>query len=144
MIRVKADPQNKRVYYQIDNLTKGHKKAIRNASFDIGRKNQSDIRKNILTGPKTGRLYRVSGRVHRASAEGESPANVTGRLAKSASYNVKGHRAVEFGYAASAHYGGYLEDGTVKMKRRPNVAKVADDNAQTFINYMVRAYRENK
>ena len=144
MIRVKADPKNKQVLFGLDNISEGHKVAIRDASFDIGRRNQLDIRKNIRLGRKSGRIYRVSGRVHRASAAGEAPASLSGNLARSAKYTVRGYHQVEFGYSGSAHYGEFLELGTRKMKQRPNVRKVADDNAQTFINYMVRSFNENK
>lgn len=140
MIRVKADPKNKQVLFGLDNISKGHKRAIRTGAFDIGRRNQLDIRKNIKLGAKTGRAYRIGGKVHRASAAGEAPAQITGNLTRSATYNVRGHKQVEFGYGAAAHYGEYLEDGTRHMKERPNIKRVADDNAQTFINYMVRAY----
>lgn len=39
----------------------------------------------LNTGPKTGRVYKRGGRVHRASARGEYPASDTGNLARSIS-----------------------------------------------------------
>lgn len=138
MIRVKADPINKKAYIGIDNITRNHKKAIRNASFDIGKKSQNESRKNILTGKKTGRTYKIGGFVHRASAPGESPANITGSLAKSVDYDVRGHQQTEFGYKKL--YGKFLEDGTVNMERRPNLQKVFDGNLQEYINLMVKHY----
>ncbi len=144
MIRVKSDPANKRAFISIEKAGNNHRRAIRNASFDIGRKNTLDIRKNIKMGRKSGRIYRIGGRVHRASAAGEAPASQSGRLLRSAGYEVRGTRQVSFGYKRSAHYGEYLEDGTRKMKERPNVKRVHDANIQTFINYMVRSFNEDR
>lgn len=141
MIRVKGDPKNQRVFIGLDRITRKHKKAIRDSSFDIGRKSRKDTRRNILTGRKTGVTYNVSGKVHQASAPGESPANMTRKLARSVDYDVRGHKQVEFGYKEL--YGEFLEEGTRYMDKRPNLRKVLDDNTQTFINYMVRSYREN-
>lgn len=148
MIRVKADPLAHRVYFGIDNIKTTHKRAIRNAMFDIGLKNRSDIRNNMKrSSPKTGRIYTINGRVHQSSAPGEAPANFTGKLARSVGYTVRGYSEVTFGYGEE--YGLYLEkgtekDGSVHIKPRTNLKKVMDDNAQTFINYMVRSFNANK
>lgn len=142
MIRVKSDPQNKRVFFGIDNLSKRHKKAIRNASFEVGKIIQREGRNAILRGKKTGKTYKVGLRVHRASAPGESPANITGKLQRSIDYDVRGHRQMEYGYKAL--HGKFMEDGTRFIERRPNLRPLADNKAQTFINSMVRNYRADK
>lgn len=148
MISVKADPLAHRVYIDIEKITKKHKKAIRNAMFDIGQKNKVDIRNNMKrSSTKTGRIYTIRGRVHQSSAAGEAPANFSGKLARSVGYEVRGHRQVAFGYGEE--YGLFLEkgtqkDGSVHIKPRTNLRKVMDQNTQTFINYMVRSFNENK
>lgn len=141
-ILVKGDPQNKHVYFGIDKLTKKHKKAIRNASFDIGREIRRDARSAINNIGKTGRIYRIGGRVHQASAPGQEPANITGRLRDSIDFDVRSYKQVEFGYREL--YGRFLEDGTRFIERRPNLRPVADNKTQRFINYMVRHYHAHK
>ena len=42
-----------------------------------------NILSDILTGPRTGRIYRRGGVVHQASAPGEAPASDTGELRQS-------------------------------------------------------------
>lgn len=138
MIRVKADPSNKSVYFQIDKMTKEHRKAIRNAAYDIGREIQRRVRRNILSRDKTGKKYRVGLNVHQASAPYEAPANLTGKLARSVDYDVRMSNQVEFGYKKL--YGKFLEDGTINMKPRPNLRPVATGKSQQFINLMVKHY----
>lgn len=65
------------------------KSEIASQIVPIGRRLTSLVKQNLSTA-KSGRLYRVrgSGRRYRASAEGESPASVTGRLKK----GIVGHK----------------------------------------------------
>lgn len=147
MITVKASPEAHKVIAEVKDIKRKHKKALRSAMHDIGRKSQKDVRKNIALGRKSGRLYKVGGRVHRSSAPGEAPAFLSGDLSRSVKYDVTGHKKTTFGYMEE--YGFYLEKGTEKdgsdhILPRPNLQKVMDDNTQTFINYMVRAYRADK
>jgi len=142
MLRVKADPKNKRTLYEIDNLTRKHKKAIRNAGFDIGQESKRETRKAINNTGKLGRLYRYGNTVHRASAKGQAPANRSGRLKNSVDYNVRGHRQVEFGYKEL--YGKFLEDGTKFMGERPNVKDVGAKLGHKFITYIIEHYRKAK
>lgn len=138
MIRIKADHKNRKVYIGIDKATPKHRKAIRNASFDIGKSLQREVRSHINNIGKTGRTYKIGNRVHRASAPGEAPAKITGNLKRSVDYNVRGWREVEFGY--KEFYGRFLELGTKKMEERPNLRPAADNKAQEFINGMVTHY----
>lgn len=60
----------------IDTRTRGFlKKAVAQHANIIQSAIRMDMRK-----PKTGRIYRIRGRLHRASAPGESPAILTGDL----------------------------------------------------------------
>lgn len=150
MIRVRASHQTHRTWLGIDKIVEEHEDALRDAMYSIGRRNQLDMRKNIKMGRKSGRQYKIGRRVHTASAPGEAPAMITGKLMRSCDYDVSGTSNVKFGYAdgdGTDGYGLYLEkgtekDGSVHIKPRPNLFKVADDNAQTFINYMAREFKK--
>lgn len=140
--RVKQDPRNHKTFVEIDNITRKHKKAIRNAGFDIGKESSDNAKKAINNTGKTGRVYKYGNRVHRASAKGQAPANVTGKLRKSIDYSVHGYSKTEFGYKEL--YGKFLEDGTRFMGLRPNLQTVGAALSQKFINYMVAHFRKIK
>ena len=72
----------------------------------------------ILTGPKTGRIYRRRGVEHQASAAGEAPASDTGRLVGSVRTRYEDDYMTGI-VAASTAYAEALEFGTVKMEPRP-------------------------
>ncbi len=65
---------------------------------------------------KRGRLYRIPGRrrLHRASAPGQSHANLTGRLRRSIGWRVRNASQLEFGYGAdkqTTDYAPFVENG---------------------------------
>lgn len=101
---------------------------IRQAWFEIGRKLVNDARRFIRTGPKTGRLYRIKGRkrLHRASRVGESPANLTGTLARSINFKIRGWRTMEFG--AATPYARRLESDEPDGLDRPYLIRAIDAN----------------
>lgn len=104
----------------------GHRLAF----YKIGKENVRVTRELIKKGPKTGRLYRIAGRkrLHRASAPGEPPANLTGRLRRGVDFIVKGTDQMQFG--DTVHYGFYLERGTRKMKPRIHLKRAVVKNAR--------------
>lgn len=104
------------------------KNGYRRAFYDIGKQLTAYTRDIIKKGPKTGRLYYIAGRKrrHRASAAGEAPANLTGRLRKGVGFNVSGWDQMEFG--DRVYYGKFLEEGTKKMKPRPHLSKSVNYN----------------
>lgn len=120
-VSIKADYNNKRVYLHIERGPLFFRKGIKKALHEIGSENVHQLRRFIHTGPKTGRLYWFRGRIHQASAPGESPASMTGRLARTADYKVRGSYQMEFG--DKAFYGKFLEDGTRKMLPRPHLIR---------------------
>lgn len=72
--------------------------------------------KKILSGSKTGRIYKRGGVSHQASAPGEAPANDTGRLAQSArtelnKAEISGAAIFSTAYAAALEFG--REDGSI-------------------------------
>lgn len=104
------------------------KSGYRIAFYNIGKQLTRYTREIIKKGPKTGRLYYIAGRKkrHRASAAGEAPANLTGRLRKGVNFNVSGWDQMQFG--DTVFYGKFLEEGTRKMKPRPHLSKSVDYN----------------
>lgn len=110
-----------------------HQKALRLALNEIGSDLVNRVVKYIFNPPKTGRIYIFRGRRHQASAPGESPANRTGRLARSIDYKVRSYSEMVFG--AKAFYGGFLEHGT------------KNENGSTRIAprpYLIRAFNSVK
>lgn len=92
-------------------------KAVARGLFIAAEKVRSDAVKSILSGGKSGRLYRRRGTVHQASAPGEAPASDTGTLANSAEAKlVDINRAV---VNFSAQYSSFLEFGTTNIAPRP-------------------------
>ena len=85
---------------------------------------------------KHGRVYYSPAlkRSYTASAPGEAPAIVTGNLASSTMFTARGD-TLEVGY--QAEYGKFLEEGTKRMAKRPNIitlGKTAFPLYQTFID----------
>lgn len=82
---------------------------------------------NSLKGPKTGRIYRVGkrGRTHQASAPGETPAVMTGRLRRSIKRQLIKERdaAYRVRITWNATYMKFLEFGTSRMRPRPSVRR---------------------
>lgn len=70
-----------------------------------------------------GKSYVIGGRVHIASKAGDTANNQSGALSKTIRYEVK-NKELEFGAGnAEIDYAKYLEEGTSKMKVRPNYTK---------------------
>ncbi len=131
MIRIIVDKRNHKVMMIIKESEKIHKSAIHNALYEIGRENVKHTRKLIFNPPKTGRLYMIRGMLHQASAPGEPPANLTGKLRRSVDYVVRGSSQMEFG--DKELYGKFLELGTTKIAPRHHLSKTVHDRSkETF------------
>lgn len=81
--------------------------------------------KTLTTGKRTGRIYIIRGRKHQASAAGEAPAKLTGRLAKSVGHDVRGKRLT---VGEREPYAGWLERGTSRMAARPHLLVTFERN----------------
>ena len=127
MIRVKEDRKNRQVFVSIDNTTNKTRNGLRAALTEIGRENVKHTKNLIKKGPKTGRVYRIKGRVHKASAPGEAPASRSGKLLRSVRARVYGWERMEFG--DSAPHGKYLELGTRNMEPRPHLKTTVDERS---------------
>ena len=95
----------------------------------------------ILTGPKTGRIYRRRSVEHQASAPGEAPASDTGRLVNSIRTRYENDYMTGI-VAASTAYATVLEFGTLKMEPRPFMRPALArkrDGIKSTITQFVRA-----
>ena len=108
-------------------------KEMRFALHTIGAKHKRNADNAILgrTEKKRGRVYRVRTgagkrtRRHRASAPGQSHANLSGRLRRSIGWKVRGSKQLEFGYGLGKEeapdYAAFVEGGTSRMKARSSL-----------------------
>lgn len=106
-------------------------RALRNGLEKIGKNVQAKARLEILKkSTKSGRLYRVrkGGRIvlHRASARGEYPANMTGELQRTTTYKMRGRDKVEVG--STARYAKFLELPQYRSGGRPFLRMAIEDS----------------
>lgn len=101
---------------------------MRHALHTIGYRHKKSADDAILgrTERKRGRLYRIKGRRrrHRASAPGQSHANLSGLLRRSNGWRVRGSLQLEFGYGLAndaPDYAAFVERGTSKMEARSSL-----------------------
>jgi hypothetical protein len=111
------------IVLNIKNLANVEKQAVRKTFYEIGKTLVKDAKDEINKQPKSGRQYKkysgASGRLKKpkyytASAPGEAPAVVTGKLRKSINFTVSGGDQMSFGIdlsRADASYAKYLEYG---------------------------------
>jgi type II secretory pathway pseudopilin PulG len=121
MFSIKPKTNIAAVELKIKNLANVERQAIRKAFYDVGKDLVASAKEEINKTPKTGRQYRKyygqKGRMKRpgyytASAPGEAPAAVTGKLRKSINFTVSGSSEMTFGVdlsRADASYAKYLE-----------------------------------
>jgi HK97 gp10 family phage protein len=135
-----------RIFSQIEGVGWRTRRAIRQTWFRLGIHLRGSTSREILRRPKSGRVYlvRLGRRVfrHRASAPGETHANLTGRARRSLGWRVHGEDSLEFGYGVSTTarnaapvYAEFLEFGTSRMAPRPslqNTIRVADGDFEDF------------
>jgi hypothetical protein len=107
--------------------------------------------KRKLSGARSGRLYRVSktGRLHQASAPGEPPAVLFGKLRQSIThigptwegFHVSGEVGTNLEYAARLEYGGVDSRG-VQILPRPYLAPTVleeEDRLEQILTTAVRS-----
>lgn len=97
---------------------------IRKSLYDIGKDAARMAEMSINNNGKSGLLYIINGLPHQASAPGEAPANMSGKLKRSMNYAVHGYDEVEFGAGKEAPYAAYLESGSSNIEPRPFLSKV--------------------
>ena len=127
-------PDVAREMRRIANLKRSFKSGLSTALSESSDYVTEEAKRLILDPPKTGRIYtrRVRGRrvKHQASAPGQPPANMTGKLMNSIKALSKGHSSMTVG--VEALYGGFLEEGTPKMEPRPYLAPTEESTRKKF------------
>ncbi len=163
MIEITVSAESRRVLLRMRNMRRTAKRGMLSGWIQLGESLKRDANKEILRHPKSGRLYRVragrSGRGrlrnHRASAPGETHANITGRVRRSLSWKTSGFDEMTFGYGVGSNkqglppdYAKDLEFGTKRTKARPslqNAIKGNIRNAQTYFGIEIkRAINKNR
>lgn len=141
MLEFMARRGNEKIFIQINDVDNRTVRGIRQGFFRLGSNLKKELNRQVLAKPKGGRLYRLrtkSGRRrnHRASAPGETPANLTGNYRRNIGFQLKGTSELEFGIRDGAPYAEFLEEGTPRMAARPGVTNAVQEgqrNAQLFL-----------
>ena len=102
-----------------DAINEGHEKA--------GILIKRELIRGLTTGSRSGRIYRIRGKSHQASAGGEFPAKLSGALAASVGFKTTNKRLI---IGENADYAAYLENGTSKMAARPHLRPSVERNVQ--------------
>ena len=115
-------------------------KGVQQETFLGALKVETEAKKRIQRGPKTGRIYRRGNTTHQASAPGESPASDKGRLASSINtQEVSGSRKLAFEVQTSLKYSTSLEFGTSKMAPRPFMLPALETHKKDIVRDIGRA-----
>lgn len=126
-IEINVGTTTEGVTFRLKSLQQLTRRGIRQGFFAMGDDFMRTLNRQVLRTPKTGRIYirrTASGRRrrHRASAPGESHANRTGALRKSADYKLVGTTELRLGYFDNPpNYDVFVEHGTRRMKARPTI-----------------------
>lgn len=152
MITVTLPPNSRRVMLRMVDINRLTQTGMTQGWQKLGESLKRDVKREILRKPKSGRLYIIrtrSGarRRHRASAPGETHANLSGKVRRSVGFRVSGSSEMRFGYGAlggrgrAPLYAKMLEFGTRRMKPRPslqNAIKANIRNGQTYFGIEIR------
>lgn len=116
---VTLDPKGRKYieYLSGTNLKRAHIKHINEVLQQYGEEVRQELARIIYTGSRSGRVYYYKGVAHTASAPGEVPSNISGRLINGNKYKRTPSRLVVYN---DVDYSFYLEEGTVKMDPRPH------------------------
>lgn len=147
-VEIKADPRNRKVFVNISNIRNATSRGLRQGFFQFGNDLKRTASKQILKKPKGGRVYRIKRGTriinHRASAPGESPANLTGKYRKSIGFQIRGASQMLFGAGSSTvPYAKWLERGTSRMKSRPGLGNAVKATEKSAINYFSNNIERN-
>jgi hypothetical protein len=163
-MQIKGTSSNNKVFMQIKDLNNLQSRAIRQGFYDIGKTLVNDAVNFINEKPKSGRTYLVrigkggkllkNRKKHIASAAGESPAVITGKLRDSVNFLVHGDTRMEFGVddKKGVKYGKFLEysdlvsmtgKGSKNIEPRPFISKSYKKNEQQMINIFTNSLEKN-
>lgn len=114
------------------------KEGIRRGLLDVGPEIEREVVRLIKSPPKTGKLYKIGGRIHQASAPGEAPADLTGELADSVGFTVSSPTQLIIGDRAP--HGKWMEEGTddKRILPRPHLKPAALSKAREVEQAIIR------
>lgn len=152
---IKFSQKDSSAFDNLSHMTKTTQNNIESAWYLIGDSVTRLVDKKIISPPKTGRLYRAKrgSRTisHRASASGESPANLTGALRKSVGSKGQGWQKMEIGAGSGTAGGGVqyarrLELGDKPgakpfIAKRPYLSNSIDEQGSIIANYLESAVK---
>lgn len=145
MIKVTIDDASRKVVLDIIAQDRNVQRGIRQGMFKAGDLLKKTMRNEIIRGQKTGRVYRIRrGKTiknHRASAAGETAANLSGTYQKSIGYKLRGWESLEFG--STAEYAGYLEEGTSRMDARPGIGNTVSEVSGDIVSLVEQEIRKS-
>jgi len=131
MASIKLDRKSKRVVFEIKQMPKKTRRAMRNALYLSGKLLRKSASDSILK-KKSGRVYRYKGRRIKASQDGESWANRSGTARRGLSFRVQGQSRLYF--ENSVDYVQYLEDP--KSLNRPAMWLSIESNVGKIERYI--------
>ncbi len=146
MFTIKSTRNNQVVQKQIEDSPNAVRTAIRFAFYNIG-EDLVRIAKEEFNKPKSGRFYwtRVGKtgnplkkpRRYQASAPGQAPAVVSGRLRRSLTHRPLSWNKMKFSAGdKEAFYAPFLEEGTSRMEARPFMSTAVKEVQKDAENYM--------
>ena len=138
--KITSSVSNDITFKKLDHIVFGTKKGIKESFDRMGKDLIATSRRLILEESKSGRLYiyNINGKriSHIASAPGQSPANITGKLVSTINTSITGSYQMQFGAGnhIDVKYAKYLEIGTSKMEKRPYLIRAINLNERN--NYV--------
>lgn len=134
-----APSNSNQVFYNIGRTGEATKIGIRKAFHKIGRDLKGEFKRQVLAKNKTGRLYKIRGKLHQSSAPQETPANLTGNYRKSIGYAVSG---TEMAFGNDAEYAGFLENGTSRMRKRPGLRNTIKAQERNTLRHLLESIED--
>lgn len=135
MASIKLDRRGKKTVFEISQMPKNGRRAIRHALYLSGRLLRKSASESILK-KKFGRTYRYKGRRIKASQAGEAWANRSGKARRGLSFRVQGGNRLYF--ENSVDYVEYLEDKA--FLNRPAMWLAIENNASKIERYIEQEF----
>ena len=135
MASIKLDRRGKKTIFEISQMPKKGRRAIRHALYLSGRLLRKSASDAILK-KKFGRTYRYKGRRIKASQSGEAWANRSGTARRGLSFRVQGGNRLYF--ENSVDYVEYLEDES--SLNRPAMWLAIENNASKIERYIEQEF----
>lgn len=103
---------------------------------------QTEVRKKIAKGSRTGKTYKRGSIQHQASAPYEPPKTDTGELVSSV-FNQVSPKTLEFKVGSEKKYARHLEFGTPKMKPRPFLFSTFKEHEVSILKSLKQTIQKN-